>query len=643
MPSREMNRIFLNKMKIPPLTAASMFGILILGAVSSCLALDTQRTTEQIDYTKTYHVAISAPWASDTNPGTAEKPFQTISRAAEVLLPGERVLIHAGTYREWVKPPRGGSGPDKPITYAAAPGELVQVKGSERITTWKDQGEGIWRAEVPNAMFGNYNPYALKVSAKFQTHGQWHHRGDVYLEGEALSEVQTPDEVKTAPMKWYCQADNETTEILANFGKVDPNTALAEINVRESVFMPEMIGLSHITVDGLHLMHSAENWQPPWIHPAIPLQKGLISPKGGTHWVIQNCRITNARCVGICLGIAPDRDTRDVNNWGYHIVRNNIVERCGQAGIAGERGPSFSLIAHNLVQDINDRREFGGDEIAGIKFHMSIDTEIRGNLIRRVQRDKPHSASTRISDGGGYGIWIDWSNQGTRISGNIIYATESNNIFLEMNHGPILVDNNILIGGGIASMSEANVIAHNLFLDCPFAFGEAKGRRSSHRKPHTHIFIGEMREGIPCNDRWYNNIFVGKGLDGLKPFKDCISENNVFLAGAKKSKWGDQTSVESPMVPIVTRTESPNGMKIEFTLDQATADATGPWVDAKLIGVLEPSGQTIEDRFGNPITVDTDIQGQKRSKPIVGPLAAPFADVNMVNWKLDKPLVANPQ
>jgi hypothetical protein len=95
------------------------------------------------------------------------------------------------------------------------------------------------------------------------------------------------------------------------------------------------------------------------------------------------------------------------------------------------------------------------------------------------------------------------------------------------------------------------------------------------------------------------SIFVGKGLDELKPFKDCISENNVFLAGAKKSKWGDQTSVESPMVPIVTRTESPNGMKIEFTLDQATADATGPWVDAKLIGVLEPSGQTIEDLFSS--------------------------------------------
>ena len=622
---------------------SAIFGILILGGVSFCLALDTQKTTEEIHYTKTYHVAASAPAASDTNPGTAEKPFQTISRAAEALLPGERVLIHAGTYREWVKPPRSGSGPDKPITYAAAPGELVQIKGSERITTWKDQVEGIWRAEVPNALFGNYNPYALNVSAQFQTHGQWHHRGDVYLEGEALSEVQTPDEVKTAPMKWYCQAGKETTEILANFGTANPNAALTEINVRESVFVPEIIGLGYITVDGLHLMHSAENWQPPWIDPTKPPQTGLISPNGGRHWVIQNCRITNARCVGICLGIAPGVDLSDVTAVGYHLVRNNIVERCGQAGIAGDRGPSFSLIADNLVQDINDRREFGGDEIAGIKFHMSIDTDIRGNLIRRVQRDKPHSPSTQISNGGVYGIWIDWSNQGTRISGNIIYATESSNIFLEMNHGPILVDNNILIGGGIASMSEANVIAHNLFLDCPFAFGEAKGRRSSHRKPHTHIFIGEKREGIPCNDRWYNNIFVGKGLDELKPFKDCISKNNVFLAGARKSTWGDQTSIESPMVPIVTRTESPNGMKIEFTLDQATADATGPWVDAKLIGILEPSGQTIEDRFGNPITVDTDILGRKRSKPIVGPLAAPVADVNMVNWQLAKPLVANPQ
>jgi hypothetical protein len=608
-----------------------------MGLLSSiCFALDSTNS-EGVDgtsFTKTYHVNATSAAASDRNPGTEGAPFKTIQHAADVLMPGERVIIHAGTYREWVKPARGGGSPDQAITYVAALGEDVQIKGSEQITTWKDQGGGIWKADVRKAMFGNYNPYALNVSAEFQTYGKWHHRGDVYLDGEGLTEVQSPDEVKATPMTWHCQAGKDTTEILANFGKANPNSALAEINVRESVFVPQISGLGYITVDGLHLMHSAENWQPPWIYPSIPVQTGLIAPRGGRHWVIQNCRIMHARCVGICLGIATETDDRDVNNFGNHLVRNNIVERCGQAGIAGDRGASMSLIADNLVQDINDRREFGGDEIDGIKFHMSLDTEIRGNLIRRIRREKPRDPCDVISDGGGYGIWIDWSNQGTRITGNIIYCSDSNDIFLEMNHGPILVENNILMQGGIASMSEANVIAHNLFLGCPFAFASDTNRYSCRYKPHTRIPIGVGRPGIPSNDRWHNNIFVKRGLEKLMPFEKCVADNNVFLAGAKKSTWGDQASLESSFVPIITLSESDRGVKLEFTLNQDAVEAIGPWVSAKMIGVLDPSEQSIEDRYANPITVNQDIRGQKRLKPIPGPLAAPISGTNTINWQI---------
>ena len=36
---------------------------------------------------------------------------------------------------------------------------------------------------------------------------------------------------------------------------------------------------------------------------------------------------------------------------------------------------------------------------------------------------------------GAFGIWIDFGNQGIRISGNVIYNTEAATVFLEMNHG----------------------------------------------------------------------------------------------------------------------------------------------------------------------------------------------------------------
>ena len=71
------------------------------------------------------------PAASDTNLGTAEMPFKTIGRAAELLEPGERVLVASGVYREWVRPARGGTDPEHIISYEAAPGADVVVKGSE--------------------------------------------------------------------------------------------------------------------------------------------------------------------------------------------------------------------------------------------------------------------------------------------------------------------------------------------------------------------------------------------------------------------------------------------------------------------------------------------------------------------------------
>ncbi|MFC1635229.1 hypothetical protein ACFL5Z_10350 [Planctomycetota bacterium] len=81
-------------------------------------------------------------------------------------------------------------------------------------------------------------------------------------------------------------------------------------------------------------MHAAANWAP----PVLELQTGAVGPRMGKHWTIQNCTIINARCVGIILGHAPGVDYSDIDAFGDHIVRNNIIRRCGQAGIAGQKG-----------------------------------------------------------------------------------------------------------------------------------------------------------------------------------------------------------------------------------------------------------------------------------------------------------------
>ena len=55
------------------------------------------------------HVATTG---SDSAAGNKASPYLTINKAASMAQPGDTVTVHAGTYREWVKPQRGGIGSD---------------------------------------------------------------------------------------------------------------------------------------------------------------------------------------------------------------------------------------------------------------------------------------------------------------------------------------------------------------------------------------------------------------------------------------------------------------------------------------------------------------------------------------------------
>ena len=532
-------------------------------------------------------------------------------------MPGDTVTIHAGTYREWVKPIRGGTDESKRITYRAAPGEKVIIKGSQRITSWTYEADSVWKTELPNSFFGEYNPYTLELSGGWLNYGKWHHRGDVYLNGEAFYEKKTAQEVKEAKHSWFCRVDEDVTTIWANFGKANPNKELTEINVRESLFMPEISGLKYLTIDGLNFMHAAANWAP----PTLELQMGAVGPRMGKHWIIKNCTITNARCVGIILGHAPGVDYSDIDAYGDHIIRNNIIRRCGQAGIAGQKGATRSVISGNLIEDTNYRREFGGWETAAIKFHNSVDTIISGNLIRGVFRQTQ----------GAFGIWIDYANQGIRITGNVIYNTEAATVFLEMNHGPILVDNNILVGQPTRSNSEATVFAHNLFVNCGYEYSPDTKRRSQFYKPHTTKGVGS-KTGTAQDDKWYNNIFIKQGLDQVKTASGYESDYNIFFEGAKASSFGDENSIVDSYVTDFTIKDNSLGTTITFSINEAPFHVKGPQVNAELVGIFPTVGQTIEDRYGRPIKVDTDINGSKFPRPVAGPLADLKRGLNTVVW-----------
>ena len=140
-----------------------------------------------------YHVAVNG---SDKNDGSPTSPFKTINYAAQVAQPGDVITVHAGTYREWINPARGGTSDTKRIVYQAASGEEVFIKGSEVITGWKKEKDGVWKVTIPNTFFGSYNPYQDPIYGDwFSDKGRIHHTGEVFLNGKSLYEKEKLEKV----------------------------------------------------------------------------------------------------------------------------------------------------------------------------------------------------------------------------------------------------------------------------------------------------------------------------------------------------------------------------------------------------------------------------------------------------------------
>lgn len=103
-------------------------------AVLVMIPLATMHATE-------IHVATNG---NDTNSGRASAPFRTIQHATSLAQPGDTITVHEGIYRERINPPRGGESDAMRIVYQAAPGEQVEIKGSEVVTNWIKEQSDDW-------------------------------------------------------------------------------------------------------------------------------------------------------------------------------------------------------------------------------------------------------------------------------------------------------------------------------------------------------------------------------------------------------------------------------------------------------------------------------------------------------------------
>lgn len=526
----------------------------------------------------TYYVAKSG---NDCNAGSKESPFLTIGAAAAVALPGDTIIVHEGEYREWVSPKEGGLSNSRRITYQAAEGEHVVIKGSERISNWERVEGTVWKTIVPNALFGDYNPYTKVLE------GDWLvrpmnpalHLGDVYLNGKSFFEAANLDGVKnpavstqvvddwtreTVPAhdpeqmkyRWYAEVTHDVTTIYANFQGADPNAELVEINVRPCCFYPKKTGRDYITVRGFELAQAATPWAPPTAD-----QPGLIGPHWSKGWIIENNVIHDAKCSAISIGkeystgdnfrtYRKDKPgyqyqlesvfaARKAGGWsketiGSHIIRNNTIYDCGQNAVVGHLGCVFSEIYGNHIYNIAIKREYYGHEIAGIKLHAALDVQIHHNHI--------HDCTL--------GTWMDWQTQGTRISKNLYY-NNNRDLFIEVSHGPYLVDYNIF-GSKYAldNIAQGGAYIHNLFAG-KINRVKVPNRATPYHAPHSTDVTGyAMVYG--ADDRLYQNLFVGGQTEepvGTSVYDSCTTSLEEYIEAVDKLQPCDLEEFETVEQP----------------------------------------------------------------------------------------------
>jgi len=587
---------------------------------------------------KEYHVAKTG---NDKNPGSIEAPFLTIQAAANIAQPGDVITVHEGVYREWVKPPRGGDSESKRIVYQAAEGEKAEIKGSEIVKGWKKITENVWSVSIPNTFFGDYNPYTDKIHGDWFTDlGRVHHTGDVYLNGNSLWESALMETVlnppkteiriggQPSPTFWYCESDKENTFIYANFRDANPNEEQVEINVRKACFYPVINNVNYITVRGFTMQHAATQWAPPTAE-----QIGLIGTNWSKGWIIENNIISDSRCSGVTLGKHGDEfdNTSEDSAEGYvetihraikrgwskenigsHIVRNNTIFNCEQTGICGSLGAIFSTIENNTIYNIWKKRQFTGAEMGGIKIHASIDMLIKNNRLYNCGR----------------GLWLDWMAQGTRVTQNLLYNNTTDDIFVEVNHGPFLIDNNILLSKlAVRDWSEGGAYVHNLFAG-NFEL-RPQGRFTPFHKPHSTELAG-LKQTRGGDNRFYNNIFMngfhepGFKITGLQIYNNAelpvFADGNMYCNGVEVFK-ADKNFLEINAQIEAKIPDDKSGFYIDFNFPESIKKLKTKTVNTELLGKAIVPEQGFENRDGSPLLIDSDFFGKKRDpkNPTPGP------------------------
>ena len=380
---------------------------------------------------RVFYVDGQSASASDSGPGTAERPWATISRAAQrgALQPGDAVLIREGVYRESVRPASGGTGPEARVTYAAYPGETVVISGADVATTgWVRQPDGAWRRTWDGPPLPTYSDDPV------------FRRELVVADGDVLQPVVRRADL-TPGAFWVEGPDTGAVAVYARFKNDRPlsEAGLIELATRRRLFDP--VG------------------KDPYSDCSDPTAPGWIRVIGLTLRHAANRAQWGALCAGSEGGLVEDVRVEWTIGMGVDGSGTGHVFRRVQANHNGQAGWGASCVSCLFEDNAAVGNNWRGHDLfweaGGGKWSRTEDT-----VLRRFY----------AAHNNGPGLWLDGQNQNNTIEECLVVGNEGAGIMLELETTGTLVQNNIVRGtrwrdwtgtGILSQAASRNVLLHN--------------------------------------------------------------------------------------------------------------------------------------------------------------------------------------
>ncbi|MCK5775980.1 MAG: hypothetical protein KAH25_07390, partial [Bacteroidales bacterium] len=204
---------------------------------------------------------------------------------------------------------------------------------------------------------------------------------------------------------------------------------------------------------------------------------------------------------------------------------------------------------------------------------------------------------------------------------NVLYRNKAQDLFMEVNHGPFIVDNNIFLSEvALRNWSQGGAYIHNLFLG-EIETSEVLDRFTPYFEPHS-IDMAGLSTIAGGDDRFINNI-IGSihtkrndNYDWMLKYDATKYSNtfqgNVYINGVNvPNVEQDKKQFKNNHIPYKL-IEKENELILEMDFAFLSHIKSKSVISTSFLGKTKVSKSAFEDPNSNLITFKTDLIGNTR-------------------------------